>query len=384
MSVFNPQPGNIGSGQNIMNSPGVTAGQLYGPNLAGMPGFRGSGNYNDVIGYMDPMGGFHGSQAGANLYNPMTFGSSGYVNQGPFMGLGGVLNAEIDQRQGVADQINQYREDALALAAQTEERRQKGFDVLEGIASGTGLTDLGSAKTEALGIADSMTSDRTGRLEAGKSEALGLLDKGQKVLEKGEKEALGKLEEGRHGAMMAMAINAGRSAGEQSVQIGSQMAAAGASPAQIVGAQQQADRERGMATAANISQAASQYDGAMAQVTQSFAQLKAQNFSEQAGTVQNFSAMIDNAIKEGGMAKMQVVESFANMGMAQDSLRMQAAGALANAQATGSQDMVNIVNALPPQVLGSLGLTSDLFALVQQMGGPAGVYGIYGAPQGLT
>lgn len=383
MSVFNPQPGNISSGQNIAPGTGVTAGQMYG-GMAGMPGFRGSGNYNDVVGYLDPQGGFHSSQASANAYNPMTYGTSSYVNQGPFMGLGGILDAEIEQRQGVADQINQYREDALGLAAETEERRQVGLDTLEGIATGEGLTDLGAAKTESLGMADAMTAERTDRLSESKDEAMGLLEKGQKALEKGEKSAVSRLEKGRQGSMMAMAINAGRQAGEQSAQIASQMAASGASGAQIAQAQMQADRDRGAATAANISQAGAQYDTAIANVNQSFAQLKAQNFSEQAGTVQNFASMMDNAVREGGMAKMNVVESFANMGMAQDAQRQQAAGALANAQATGSQDMVSIVNALPPQTLGSLGLTSELFSVVAQMGGPAGAYGVYGAPEGLT
>lgn len=160
--------------------------------------------------------------------------------------------------------------------------------------------------------------------------------------------------------MTAQAINAGRQAGEQSSQIAAQMAASGASGAQIVSAQMNADRDRSAAAAATISQTGAQYDQAIAGTFQSEAQLKA-------GTITNFTQMFSDASMQGGELLNRATQVYTQMETSQDALKQQAGTALANATATGSQALVGIVQAFPPAALDMIGLTGNLFGLAQQI-----------------
>jgi hypothetical protein len=270
-----------------------------------------------------------------------------------------IFDRTFDDRQSVADQTNQMRDDMLG---QIGGQMGEVSDLLGGIARGEGLTDLDAGMNQGLGFIDEGMAQGRRDLERGRSGALSAIDEGMG-------EAVAHLESARHGAMAATAINAGRQAGEQAVTMASQMAAAGASPGQIVGAQIQADASRGQQAAAIVSQTAAQYDSAISQVHQNKAQLKA---STETTFAQSFAQME----MQGAGMKANMVQSYDNMRMSQDNLRMQASVALGNAYATGNQQMINVMTALPPSVVDIMGLTGELFSLASIFGEGAALQGL--------
>ena len=340
MSQFNPfvlpgQQQNLGFSQAFAGPTNSTASFAIDGHLASNQG-RGSrqGIRSDATG-----------QLYSDLGDLQYF--EGSVNA-PMTNLGGLFDQTVQSQQQIIDHNNQFRTD---LMEQFSPGFETSMSVLSDQAKGIGLTDLGAAKEESIdylkeGIQGSKDAIKTGQADA--LDAIGSgMDESRKSLKKS-----------RAGAMAAQAINAGRQAGEQSNQIAAQMAASGASPAQIVSAQMDADRDRSAAAAANISQTGAQYDQAIAGTFQTQAQLEA-------GTIQNFTQMFSDASMQGGQALSQATQVFAQMETAQDALSQQASVALANASATGSQAMVGIIQAFPPATLDMLGLTNNLFGLAQ-------------------
>tara|TARA_R100000388_G_C7244634_1_gene164032 strand:+ start:2709 stop:3722 length:1014 start_codon:yes stop_codon:yes gene_type:complete len=265
-----------------------------------------------------------------------------------FVDLGTMFNQAQQGQQQIIDQSNQFRTD---LMEQFSPGFETSMSVLSDQAQGIGLTDIGAAKEESINYLKEGIQGSKDAIQTGEAKALDAIESGMDA-------SRDSLKKSRAGAMAAQAINAGRQAGEQSNQIAAQMSASGASPAQIVSAQMDADRDRSAAAAANISQTGAQYDQAIAGTFQTQAQLEA-------GTIQNFTQMFSDASMQGGMALNQANQVYTQMETAQDALSQQAATALANASATGSQAMISIIQAFPPAALDMLGLTSNLFAVAQ-------------------
>ena len=321
---------------------------LFNPARTQAPGFYRS-NPNRDMGFLGQSGQLYGNQFSAQMAGDMPFGMQNFA-QG--VNMQDLLETERGERQGIVDEINSLRNE---LMGDLRGNMNESMDLLGGFARGEGLVDLDAEKGQALGELDKYGTMAMDRIDQGQKDALGFIEKGMN-------KAIGGMEDARHGAMTAQAISAGRAAGEQSVQMASQMAAAGASPAQIVGAQIQADASRGQAAAATIAQTGSQYDSAIAGLQQNKAQM-------QAGAVQSFTQMFSQAALQTGQAKANMVQAYSGMKMSQNALQVQAATAMSNAAATGSNAMVNIISALPPTALGSLELMGQLFGVAQQIQG---------------
>jgi len=344
MSMMNFDMGGMG---NFLGP--VTSSQfdLMNPGRTQAPGLL--GNPNRAQGVVGQSGQLYGNQFSAQFAGdaPMMGGN---FAQG--INLGELLETERGERQDVVDEINDLRG---SLMGDLSGRMNESMDLLGDFARGEGLVDLDADRDMAMGELDKYGSMAMDRIDQGQADALGFIEKGMD-------KAIGGMQDARHGAMTAQAINAGRAAGEQSVQMASQMAASGASPAQIVGAQMQADATRSQAAASTIAQTGAQYDSAIAGLQQNKAQM-------QAGAVQSFTQMFSQAALQTGQAKANMVQAYSGMKMSQNALQVQAATALGNAAATGSNAMVNIVSALPPTALGSLELMGQLFGVAQQIHG---------------
>tara|TARA_Y100000114_G_scaffold152405_1_gene170650 strand:+ start:4873 stop:6030 length:1158 start_codon:yes stop_codon:yes gene_type:complete len=301
----------------------------------------------------------------------------GTMGQMSGINLPDIFQQEMDSRQRVADQINDYRE---GLLDQFGGAFDTSMGALSDLATGEGLTDVAAAKEEGLGYLQegmdfikSSTGQAQDAIQQGQKDALAAISGNMDEAREGLKAA-------RHQSMAAQAINAGRAAGEQSVQMASQMAAAGASPAQIVGAQIQADSTRGQSAAASIAASAAQYDTAISGTFQAQAQLESSAIQNMTGLFSQVTMQGAGMVAEQSQAMNQAVQVYTGMQQANDALRMQASTALANAAATGSNAMVNIISALPPTEVGVLGLLGELFSVAQTIHGAG--YNTYMYPAG--
>ena len=301
----------------------------------------------------------------------------GTMGQMSGINLPDIFQQEMDSRQRVADQINDYRE---GLLDQFGGAFDTSMGALSDLATGEGLTDVAAAKEEGLGYLQegmdfikSSTSQAQDAIQQGQKDALAAISGNMDEAREGLKAA-------RHQSMAAQAINAGRAAGEQSVQMASQMAAAGASPAQIVGAQIQADSTRGQSAAASIAASAAQYDTAISGTFQAQAQLESSAIQNMTGLFSQVTMQGAGMVAEQSQAMNQATQVYTGMQQANDALRMQASTALANAAATGSNAMVNIISALPPTEVGVLGLLGELFSVAQTIHGAG--YNTYMYPAG--
>jgi len=301
----------------------------------------------------------------------------GTMGQMSGINLPDIFQQEMDSRQRVADQINDYRE---GLLDQFGGAFDTSMGALSDLATGEGLTDVAAAKEEGLGYLQegmdfikSSTGQAQDAIQQGQKDALAAISGNMDEAREGLKAA-------RHQSMAAQAINAGRAAGEQSVQMASQMAAAGASPAQIVGAQIQADSTRGQSAAASIAASAAQYDTAISGTFQAQAQLESSAIQNMTGLFSQVTMQGAGMVAEQSQAMNQATQVYTGMQQANDALRMQASTALANAAATGSNAMVNIISALPPTEVGVLGLLGELFSVAQTIHGAG--YNTYMYPAG--
>ena len=277
-----------------------------------------------------------------------------------------IFNEAFDQRTDFQQDIDDMRGGFLEPLQQATSTAVSG---LQAIGAGEGLTDLDAGLEQGLGFLDEGMAAGRDALTTGKAEATAAIEKGF-----GEAEA--SLGEARQQGMAAQAISAGRQAGEQSIQIATQMAAAGASTGQIVGAQIQADQNRSQAAAASIAQTSAQYDTAIAGVQQGKA-------TALAGTATRFAEAFANLEMTGSAQKANLSQSYDNMRMSQDNLRANALTASANAAATGSNAMMNVVSTLPPMSIDILGLTGELFSLASIFGEGAALQGLQ-LPEGFA
>lgn len=358
-----------------------------GPNLGFSPAFAGRTNSTAAFPITGDLAVNQGQGSRQGIRSDLTgqlysdLGDLQYFegNMGQMMGINlpDIFQQEMDSRQRVADQINDYRE---GLLDQFGGAFDTSMGALSDLATGEGLTDVAAAKEEGLGFLQegmdfikSSTGQAQDAIQQGQKDALAAISGNMDEAREGLKAA-------RHQSMAAQAINAGRAAGEQSVQMASQMAAAGASPAQIVGAQIQADSNRGQQAAASIAASAAQYDTAISGTFQAQAQLESSAIQNMTGLFSQVTMQGAGMVAEQSQAMNQATQVYTGMQQANDALQMQASTALANAAATGSNAMVNIISALPPTEVGVLGLLGELFSVAQTIHGAG--YNTYMFPPG--